>query len=221
MNSYEACEDIAALSTVCGREGYQSQSSRYQNADDIVGKVSMVVVRSLGHSMTRRPPAKCKAAIRTLSCSVVFPQCPSDASATPMPHYSELLNRVGSACDVGIDELSDRLLATLSQQRSEEGASRHWRTSLARISDEWSWAQQKLAWPAQHGASIEAAGADSAAGDLAVCAAMCFVLWWFGVWLVRQWSRDMAGAFSQLRHQPPRPLGPSNKETDVAIEIGD
>ncbi|KAJ2884035.1 hypothetical protein H4R27_002381 [Coemansia aciculifera] len=147
--------------------------------------------------------------------------CPSDASATPMPHYSELLNRVGSACDVGIDELSDRLLATLSQQRSEEGASRHWRTSLARISDEWSWAQQKLAWPAQHGASVEAAGADSAAGDLAVCAAMCFVLWWFGVWLVRQWSRDMAGAFSQLRHQPPRPLGPSNKEADVAIEIGD
>ncbi|KAJ1904371.1 hypothetical protein GGI09_001851 [Coemansia sp. S100] len=220
MNSHQACEDIATLSTICGREGYQSQNSQYQNADDIVERVSRVVVKSLGHSMTRRPPAKCKAAIKTLSCSVVFPQC--DSAVTPMPHYSELLNRVSSTCDVGIDELSDRLLVTLSQQQQPyEGVSRHWRTSLARISDEWSWAQQRLAWPAQHGASVEAAGSDSAAADLAVCAVMCFALWWFGVWLVRQWSRDMAGAFSPLHHHAPCPLGPSHKGPDVAIDISD
>ncbi|KAJ2827527.1 hypothetical protein FBU31_003148 [Coemansia sp. 'formosensis'] len=216
MNSSDACVDIAVLSMICGQEGYQSQNSLYTNADNIVVKVSRAVARSLGHSMTCRPPAKCKAAIQTLACSVVFPQCPSDSTA--VPHYSVLLNRVSSACDVGIDDLSDRLLVTLSQHGPDKRVSRHWRTSLARISDEWNWTRQRLAWPTQYGSSD--IGADSGVGDLAVCAVMCFVLWWFGVWLVRQWSRDMAGAFSQL-HQPPRPSGPSNKAADVAIEISD
>ncbi|KAJ2689569.1 hypothetical protein IWW39_001373 [Coemansia spiralis] len=187
MSPNKPCIDIATLSAICGREGYQSQNSTYHDADRIVGRLSGVVVRSLGRSITRRPPARCKAAIRTLTCSVVFPQCPSRIAT----HYSELLHRVSSACSIGIDDLSDRLVAGLSQHTSEGEPRR---------------------WPARYDS-----GADSGVGDLAVCAAMCFVLWWFGVWLVRQWSRDMADAFSQLQ-QPLSPLATGSKE-EIAIEV--
>ncbi|KAJ2745673.1 hypothetical protein GGI20_001998 [Coemansia sp. BCRC 34301] len=146
-NDNDACTDIAVLSRVCSKEGYQSQR-RYQNADDIVGQVSRVVVRSLtphsSFAAFRRPPARCKAAIQTLSCSLVFPQCRIDSSATqPLPHYSVLLNGVANACGMGVDNLSGRLLATLSQRQDERALTRHWRTPLARISENWNWAQDK------------------------------------------------------------------------------
>ncbi|KAJ2470555.1 ubiquitin ligase (cullin) of SCF [Coemansia sp. RSA 2322] len=148
--------DISELSTLCSGLGYHKSPARYQNGDVIVARVSRAVTQSLPWTIILRRHGGCKEAVRTLSCSSVY-QPGSSEPDNDVPHYSELLNGVARACAVPVDELSDRLLATLARERAR-----------GRDSD---------------------AGA---VGDLAVCWVLLFVLWWFGVWLVRRWSEDMA-----------------------------
>ncbi|KAJ2908759.1 hypothetical protein GGI21_002564 [Coemansia aciculifera] len=105
---------------------------------------------------------------------------------------------------MGIDELSGRLLNNLAQKKESGDAG--WRTSLARIGENWD----------ETHLSSEFGSGGGGGGDLAVCALFVFLVWWFGVWLVRQWSKDMANAYSQLQ---PSNSNAYTESGDIEVEV--
>ncbi|KAJ1987173.1 hypothetical protein GGI26_006124 [Coemansia sp. RSA 1358] len=146
-----------------------------------------------------------------------------------------MLRDVSSSCGIHIDDLSDRMLATLkgslNKQTTLTNAPARMEGTVA-ISF-WKTNNGNGAFRAQQSTNRLLYGEAStrkhkllsdtanALADIASFATFVVVVWWFGWWLVKQWKRNMT-VLQHITKAPDHSGGLGvNAETRIAIECLD